>query len=75
MTLCSYVPWGRGSYPQATTARVKHGPSDHLVRSAFWKVPQYLALGKQVGERLKIKWYLIPIIQIVLCYYKASKLW
>lgn len=41
MTLCSYVPWGRGGCPQATIARVKYSLSEHLV-SAFWKGPSIL---------------------------------
>lgn len=57
-TLCSYVPWGRGGYPQATIARVKYSPAEHLVRSAFWKVPSALLWESRWERELKIQRYL-----------------
>lgn len=44
-------PGGGEAVPWATIARVTYSPSEHLVRSAFWEVPQDPALGKQVEER------------------------
>lgn len=51
MTLCSYVPWGKGGCLQATIARIKYSPSEHLIRSALLEVPQCPVLGKQVKEK------------------------
>lgn len=50
MTLCSYVPWGRGGCPQATIARVKYSPSGHPVRSALLESVPVFCSGKASGR-------------------------
>ncbi|CAK6448007.1 unnamed protein product [Pipistrellus nathusii] len=64
--LCSSVPWGWEGCPQATIARVKYSPSEHLIGSAFWE--------SRWKRELEIKKCLTPRIQIVLSYYKANTL-
>ena len=76
MTLRSYMHWDGGGCPQATIARVKCSPSEHLVKTALLEsAPVKPTLGRQVGERAQHQKVSGTNCQKRSRYYRASKPW